>query len=283
MFDNDLEKLACAAENKIKSMNRFSPGYLAMSALAGAYLGFGIVLIFSVGAPLDGTQFAPFMKLIMGASFGVALSLVVFSGSELFTGNNMIFAIGKLKNRVGFNAIFKLFALCFIGNLLGSVFFAWLVVQGGSLSAEAQALIVKVAGAKMALGAKEAFFRGILCNWLVCLAVWIANRNGDETAKLIMIFWCLFAFIGSGYEHSIANQSLMSLALLVPHGPEVSLAGFFHNQVFVTLGNMVGGGVMVGMAYVFASAGPLSPVAHRTKPLKNTTQVSTQKQKWATD
>jgi len=258
MFNNDIEKLSCMAEKKIKDMNDSPSRYGAMSALAGAYLGFGIVLIFSVGAPLAGTQFAPFMKLIMGASFGVALSLVIFSGSELFTGNNMIFAVGKLKNRVSFHAIFKLFALCFVGNLLGSVFFAWLVVQGGSLSAEAQALIVKVAGAKMALGAREAFFRGILCNWLVCLAVWIANRNGDETAKLIMIFWCLFAFIGSGYEYSIANQSLMSLALFVSHGPEVSLTGFFHNQVFVTLGNIVGGGVMVGMAYVFSSAEPIS-------------------------
>lgn len=258
MFDNDLGKMACAAEKKIKAMNHYLPGYLVLSALAGAYLGFGIVLIFSVGAPLAGTQFAPFMKLIMGASFGVALSLVIFSGAELFTGNNMVFAVGKLKSRVGFSAIFKLFALCFIGNLLGSIFFSWLVVQGGSLSTEAQALVVKVAGMKMALGAGEAFFRGILCNWLVCLAVWIANRNGDETAKLIMVFWCLFAFIGSGYEHSIANQSLMSLALLLPHGPEVSLTGFVHNQVFVTLGNMVGGGVMVGMAYVFSSFRPLS-------------------------
>lgn len=258
MYGNDIEKLASASEKKIEAMNRFPLGYLALSALAGAYLGFGIVLIFSVGAPLAGTQFAPFMKLIMGASFGVALSLVIFSGSELFTGNNMVFAVGKLKNRVGVTAIIKLFTLCFIGNLLGSVFFAWLVVQGGSLSAEAQSLIVKVAGMKMALSAKEAFFRGLLCNWLVCLAVWVANRNGDETAKLIMIFWCLFAFIGSGYEHSIANQSLMGLALLLPHGPEVSLAGFFHNQVFVTAGNMVGGGVMVGMAYVFSSAGPFS-------------------------
>jgi len=258
MFDNDLEKMAFAAEKKIKAMNHYLPGYLVLSALAGAYLGFGIVLIFSVGAPLAGTQFAPFMKLIMGASFGVALSLVIFSGAELFTGNNMVFAVGKLKSRVGFSAIIKLFALCFIGNLLGSIFFSWLVVQGGSLSTEAQALVVKVAGVKMALGAGEAFFRGILCNWLVCLAVWIANRNGDETAKLIMVFWCLFAFIGSGYEHSIANQSLMSLALLLPHGPEVSLTGFIHNQVFVTLGNMVGGGVMVGMAYVFSSFRPLS-------------------------
>jgi len=254
VFENDIGKLADASEKKIKLMNRFPPGYLAISALAGAYLGFGIVLIFSVGAPLAGTQFAPFMKLIMGLSFGVALSLVIFAGSELFTGNNMVFAVGALQKRVGLGPIVKLFVLCFIGNLLGSIFLAWLVVQGGSLSAEAQALIVKVAGMKMSLGAKEAFFRGILCNWLVCLAVWIANRNGDETAKLVMIFWCLFAFIGSGYEHSIANQSLMSLAMFLPHGAEVSMAGFVHNQVFVTAGNMVGGGLMVGMVYVFAES-----------------------------
>lgn len=252
MFDNDIEILADASEKKIKAMNRFPLGYLILSILAGAYLGFGIVLIFSVGAPLVGTELAPLMKLIMGASFGVALSLVIFSGSELFTGNNMVFAVGKLKNRVSLNMVLKLFALCFVGNLLGSVFIAWLVVQGGSLSPEAQAMIVKVAGMKMSLSAKEALFRGILCNWLVCLAVWVASRNGDETAKLIMIFWCLFAFVGSGYEHSIANQSLMSLALLLPHGPEVSWEGFIHNQVFVTSGNMVGGGVMVGMAYVFS-------------------------------
>lgn len=264
MFENDIGKLAFASEKKIKSMNRFPPGYVALSALAGAYLGFGIVLIFSVGAPLAGTQFAPFMKLIMGLSFGVALSLVIFAGSELFTGNNMIFAVGALKKRVGMGPIVKLFVLCFIGNLIGSVLLAWLVVQGGSLSAEAQSLIVKVAGMKMSLGAKEAFFRGILCNWLVCLAVWIVNRNGDETAKLIMIFWCLFAFIGSGYEHSIANQSLMSLAMFLPHGAEVSLAGFIHNQVFVTAGNMVGGGLMVGMAYVFADSN-FSVVTQETK------------------
>ena len=257
MFANDIEKLADASEKKIRMMDRLPLGYLALSALAGAYLGFGIVLIFSVGAPLAGTQFAPFMKLIMGLSFGVALSLVVFAGSELFTGNNMVFAVGKLKGRVGIKSILKLFALCFIGNLLGSVLLAWLAVQGGSLSSEAQALIVKTAGMKMALGANEAFFRGILCNWLVCLAVWIANRNGDETAKLIMIFWCLFAFIGSGYEHSIANQSLMSLAFFLPHGPEITLYGFVHNQVFVTAGNIVGGGIMVGMAYAFADSSPL--------------------------
>ena len=264
MFETDIEKLAAASENKIKLMNHFPPGYLALSALAGAYLGFGIVLIFSVGAPLAGTQFAPFMKLIMGVSFGVALSLVIFAGSELFTGNNMVFAIGKLKNRVGTGSIIKLFVFCFVGNLLGSILLAWLVVQGGSLSTETEVLIVKVAAMKMSLSAKEAFFRGVLCNWLVCLAVWIVNRSEDDTAKLIMIFWCLFAFIGSGYEHSIANQSLMSLALLLPHGAEVSVAGFMHNQLFVTAGNMVGGGLMVGMVYMLAQS-PLTFESQKNK------------------
>lgn len=269
MFENDIDKLACASEKKIKAMNRFPPGYLAMSALAGAYLGFGIVLVFSVGGPLAGTQFAPFMKLIMGASFGVALSLVIFAGSELFTGNNMVFAVGAVRKRTGIAPIVKLFALCFLGNLLGSIFLAWLVVQGGSLSADAQSLILKVAAVKMSLGAKEAFFRGILCNWLVCLAVWIVNRNGDDTAKLIMIFWCLFAFIGSGYEHSIANQSLMSLALFLPHGAEISISGFIHNQVFVTAGNMLGGGLMVGLAYVFSgSASPFPARNNNFEDLK---------------
>ena len=75
----------------------------------------------------------------------------------------------------------------------------------------------------------------------------------SETAKLIMIFWCLFAFIASGFEHSIANQSLLSMAMFLPHGAEISLNGFFHNQVFVTLGNLVGGGAFVGLVYWLAT------------------------------
>jgi nitrite transporter NirC len=128
---------------------------------------------------------------------------------------------------VGAGPIIKLFVFCFVGNLLGSILLAWLVVQGGSLTAEPEALIVKVTAMKMSLGAKEVFFRGVLHNCLVCLAVWIVNRSEDDTAKLIMIFCCLFAFIGSGYEHSTANQSLMSLALFF-----ASWTGSFCGRVY---------------------------------------------------
>ena len=165
----------------------------------------------------------------------------------------MVFAVGRLRKKVGLGSIVILFAFCFAGNFLGSAFLGWLTVKAGSLTPEAQALILKVSAMKMNLEASEAFLRGILCNWLVCLAVWVSLRTQSDSAKLIMIFWCLFAFIASGFEHSIANQSLLSMAMFLPHGPEVSLTGFIHNQLFVTAGNIVGGGVMVGTVYWFAA------------------------------
>jgi len=253
MYKSEMEKLADAAEKKIIYMKKAPVGYILLSALAGIYLGFGIVLIFSVAGPIAQAGGAAYLKLIMGACFGIALSLVIFAGAELFTGNNMVFAVGNLMKRVGQGPIIILFTLCFIGNLLGSIFLAWLVVNGGSLPEASNELVLKVAAMKMGLDPKEAFLRGILCNWLVCLAVWICTRTQSDSAKLIMIFWCLFAFIGSGYEHSIANQTLLSIAMLLPHGPEISLAGFVHNQVFVTLGNLVGGGAFVGIVYWFST------------------------------
>ncbi len=268
MYASEIQKIAEASVNKIKFMQRSPVGYVLLSALAGIYLGFGIVLIFSIAGPINQAGGSAYLKLVMGPSFGIALSLIVFAGAELFTGNNMVFAIGNLMNRVGFFPILTLFVLCFVGNLIGSAFLAWLVVQGGSLTGASQELILNVAAMKMGLGAKEAFIRGILCNWLVCLAVWIAMRIQSDTAKLIMIFWCLFAFISSGFEHSIANQTLLSMAMFLPHESAVSLSGFAHNQVFVTLGNLVGGGAFVGMVYWFATPN-LRMEAGAGEPLKD--------------
>jgi len=95
----------------------------------------------------------------------------------------------------------------------------------------------------------ELFMRGILCNTLVCLAIWCSMKLKEETAKLIMIFWCLFAFITSGFEHSVANMTLLSISLFIPHPETVSWAGLAANLVPVTLGNIVGGMLFVGIAY----------------------------------
>lgn len=253
MFKEDIEPIVNASRKKLDFLDSAPLAYFILSCLAGVYVGFGIVLIFSVGGPIAADGGGAFLKLIMGASFGVALSLVIFAGSELFTGNNMSMTIGALDGRLRWGEVGKLFFICYLGNLAGSIFIAWLVVQGGSLAMASQELVVKVSSMKMNAGAWELFIRGILCNWLVCLAVWTASRTKNDAAKLILIFWCLFAFIASGFEHCVANMTVLGMGLMLPHGIEVSLMGMIRNLTWVSLGNMVGGGVFVGMVYWFAS------------------------------
>ena len=121
------------------------------------------------------------------------------------------------------------------------------------MSGHAATLVQTVGMLKMNLPARELFIRGVLCNWLVCLAVWTSARATGDAAKILLIFWCLFAFVGSGFEHSIANQSLLGLALFLPHEAGVSWVGFVWNQTWVILGNIIGGGVFVGTLYWMAS------------------------------
>lgn len=253
MYNTDVQRMVEVSAKKVSYLERSPLGYLILAALAGVYLGFGITLIFSIGAPFAAEGSAA-LKLVMGVSFGIALTLVIFAGSELFTGNNMVGVIGALAKQVTWAQVGALFAWSLLGNLIGSLAVAWLVVQSGVVSAAPQsALILKVGAMKMSLPAWELFVRGILCNWLVCLAVWTSARATGDAAKILLIFWCLFAFIGSGFEHSIANQSLLGLALFLPHEAGVSWAGFVWNQTWVILGNIVGGGVFVGGLYWMAS------------------------------
>jgi nitrite transporter NirC len=253
MHTADHERIAAMAAKKWSCCEQSPGGYLILSALAGIYLGFGIALIFTIGGPLAAAG-SPWVKLIMGASFGIALTLVIFAGSELFTGNNMVGAIGGLSNSLSWAQVVQLNAWSWLGNLVGSLGLAWLVIQSGVFGKGPTAdLIEKVAAVKMSLPAWELFVRGILCNWLICLAVWMAGRTSSDTAKLILIFWCLLAFIGIGFEHSIANQSFLGMALFLPHDAAVSWAGFWYNQLFVVLGNLVGGGLLVGGLYWLVS------------------------------
>jgi nitrite transporter NirC len=253
MHHADHERIAGVAKKKVGFLDTSLGGYLVLSAMAGIYLGFGIALIFSLGAPLAAAG-SPVVKLVMGASFGIALTLVIFAGSELFTGNNMIGAIGGLSRSVTWGQVFQLNFWSWFGNLIGSLALAWLVVESGVFAKGPTAeMIQKVAGVKMSLGPWELFVRGILCNWLICLAVWTAGRTTNDAAKIMLIFWCLFAFIGIGFEHSIANQSFLGMALFMPHEAAVSWAGFWYNQLFVVLGNIVGGGMFVGGLYWLVS------------------------------
>ncbi|WP_435925078.1 formate/nitrite transporter family protein [Paenibacillus sp. DYY-L-2] len=254
MFTQNVEAIVEAAVKKKEKMNESLSRYLVSAMLAGAYVGLGIILIFSVGGPLAAAK-SPFQTMVMGMSFGLALTLVVFAGSELFTGNNMFFTASTLAGRTTIKDTLKNWGIVFFGNLAGAVVLCLLIVGSGLFKTAApEHLIFAASAKKMGAPVMELFFRGILCNWLVCLALWMANRAKEDIAKLVLIWWCLYAFIASGYEHSVANMTLLSLSVLLPNHPDtVSLAGWFHNMIPVTLGNIVGGAVFVGMAYWFIS------------------------------
>jgi nitrite transporter NirC len=190
----------------------------------------------------------------MGMSFGLALTLVIFAGSELFTGHTMYMTIGWLKETVTSTEVFKAWGASWSGNLIGAMLFGIMVAIGhGALYNESSDLLNAVASSKINKGPIQLFFLAILCNWLVCLAIWTAARTENDAAKCILIFWCLYAFFASGFEHSVANMAVFSMALLGDHPDTVSLFGMFYNLFFVTLGNIVSGSVFMAIGYWAAS------------------------------
>lgn len=250
MFKETLEKLGAAAISKASFSKKSKGKYLTASGLAGFYVGLGIILIMTIGALLAGTG-SPFTKIVMGASFGVALSLVIMAGSELFTGNNLIMTAGALDGKVTWGDAFRVWGLSYIGNFAGSAIVGAIFVLTASVNGPTGDFILKVSAAKMGGAFMPLLAKGILCNVLVCLAVLCAIKMKSESGKLIMIFWCLFAFITSGFEHSIANMTIFSISLFMPHPETVSLAGLVANLVPVTIGNFIGGSVILGGSYFF--------------------------------
>ncbi|WP_282610485.1 nitrite transporter NirC [Pelagibius sp. Alg239-R121] len=242
---------------KTEFLARNPLGFWVAAMMAGAYVGMGILLIFSVGQNAD----PALRNLIMGVSFGIALTLVVFAGSELFTGYTMYMAIGRLTGRIRTVQVLRAWAATWFGNLGGSVLLGALFVAGGGgvvLQAGGQDLLHAVAAKKMTAPAFELFVRAMLCNWLVCLAIWGASRTQNDAAKCLIIFWCLFAFIAAGFEHSVANMTVFSVALLSEHPDKVSLFGAGRNLLWVTLGNTASGALFMGYGYWLAAGRPVA-------------------------
>lgn len=251
MYLETVNAFAAVAEKKAALLRKRPLSFLVGAMMAGAYVGLGIILIFSVGATLDPS----WQRLVMGASFGIALTLVVFAGSELFTGLTMIMPLGWLRGRVAARGLLSVWGYSWLGNFFGALILAGLFYAGGGgvLLKDGAPLLFTVAAGKMNAPAMELFARAVLCNWLVCLALWMAARTNSDAAKLGAIFWCLFAFIASGYEHSVANMSLFAIALSGPHPESVTLAGMANNLLWVSLGNIVAGAVFMAGGYWFAA------------------------------
>lgn len=252
MYADAYEAASNAAAKKINVLKNNPMGYVALSILAGMYIGFGILLAFTIGAQLGKN---PAAGLIKGLIFGVALSLVIIPGAELFTGNNFVMGAGMFKKKISIGQAICLWIICWLGNLVGATLLSWLFTASGFDIPAVAAVFTKAAAAKMSAPAFQLVLRGILCNILVCLAVWSTFQTKDDTAKLLMAWWCLLAFFSSGFEHSVANMTTLIVALINPAqgAGTVTMSGLWYNLLWVSIGNILGGVVFVALPYWLGS------------------------------
>ncbi len=241
---------------------------LLLGILAGAFIGFGSELATITCYDMPKYLGVGFTKFMFGSVFSVGLMLVIIAGAELFTGNNLILI--KVLNREGdLGKMFKSWFWVYVANFLGSLLLVWIMFgtglwKTGDFAVGAEALAI--ANGKVNLGWWEAFARGIGCNWLVCLAVWIAVASKDIIGKIFGIYFPVMAFVASGFEHCVANMYFIPMGLLLKENATVvavaglagklnnlTLQGFFVNNLIpVTLGNIIGGSLCVATVYWLA-------------------------------
>ena len=231
---------------------------IALGVLAGGFIGLGA--LFATLVASDASLGFAATRVLGGVAFSLGLILVVVAGAELFTGNNLL-VMAWVARRISTTKLLKNFAVVFLANLAGALGLALLVYWSGHWKMAGGAVghtAVAIAAAKVTLPFAEAFVRGILCNVLVCLAVWLAAAGRSVADKILAIVFPIAAFVAAGFEHCVANMYFIPLGILlraqgvgadVPGLDHLNWAGFAHNMLPVTIGNVVGGSVMVGLVY----------------------------------
>ena len=251
---------------------------IALGILAGVYIGFGANLATKVGSAPDADSAIGIF--LFGAVFSVGLMLVVIAGAELFTGNNMACFASAINGQASWGGLLYNWVVVWFSNFAGSLLLVYIIFFGmywmavdpatGAVGLSAMgAKAVAIAKGKLSLTWGAAFLRAICCNWLVCLAVWMAFAAKDIVGKIFGIFFPIMAFVSSGFEHSVANMFFIPMGITIAQNapaavaekmamtPEAVTAMFNYghlmtaNLIPVTLGNIVGGAFFVGTFYWF--------------------------------
>lgn len=252
-----------AAVGEQKAGLKTGPMFL-LACLAGAYIAMGAIFATTVAAGTAGVWPFGVIRMLMGLVFCVGLVLVVVGGAELFTGNTLM-TIACLEKRITTSALLRNWLIVYIGNLVGSLVIALLTTigktytfGGGALGATA----LNIANVKVNLGFWQAVALGILCNFLVCLAIWMTFSARTVSDRILAVIFPISAFVAAGFEHSVANMYFIPAGLFIKlfdpaftigtklDLPNLTWSGFFLNNLLpVTIGNMIGGAVLVGMIY----------------------------------
>jgi formate/nitrite transporter len=277
--DQSPSTIAETVARKVGVVKATSPwlSVLVLGILAGAYIAFGGMLSSTVTFDMAARTGTGFARLVSGAVFSLGLMLVVIAGAELFTGNNLMVS-SAMAGSIGVGRMLERWGLVYAANFIGSVMLAFLFVFSGLWKTSNGALgayAVRVAAVKVNLTFTEALLRGIGCNWLVCLAVWMALASRQTIGKIFAVFFPIMGFVALGFEHSVANMYFIPVGILLqrvaglpaPDGTGPTALGWsaflVKNLLPVTLGNILGGGLFVGMgywgAYLRSAKSPSSP------------------------
>jgi formate/nitrite transporter len=227
-----------------------------LGMLAGSFIGLGAMLYVLIKS--DNTLSFASIQLLGGLAFCLGLILVVVAGAELFTGNNLI-VMAWADNKISLYGLLRNWTVVCIANLFGAAGMATLVFLSGHVLMNDGAIAeqyLNIAATKSDLTNTEALFRGILCNILVCMAVWMAIAGKTVTDKVVAIIFPITAFVAAGFEHSVANMYFYPMALLIQQfsildipGSLITFMDFFRNIFFVIIGNIIGGSIFVGLVY----------------------------------
>jgi formate/nitrite transporter len=259
-FNTPDETTAAAVQAGVKKAALPWDKALVGGFLAGAYIAFGGLLAITVSSGLDPARWGTLPTLFTGAVFALGLILVVIAGSELLTGNMALVPVALLRRRVSGLQLLNNFTWVLIGNLLGSVFVAYFLAiktgvigsAGADPATSAGMTYERLSGIGLAKGVTETdfqiFLRAVGCNWLVCLAVWMALAAKDVAGKILAIWFPIMAFVAMGFDHVVANFFFLPAAMFA-HTPGLGWGDVVGNWVFAFLGNFVGAAVFVATAY----------------------------------
>ena len=247
MDRSSVEKAAVAGAGKVSLLEHDPLRYLLRSVGGGMGL---TLVVFVFWVLTQNLHALPFGKEIAAAFFGVGLTIIVLTSMELFTSNHMYLSVSSAEGRTSWRQTLLLWIACYFGNLAGALLVAALLLGAGSLSAlppDHALLTGSVHKAQQA--GSVIFMKGILANWVVCLAVRIALRCQEEVAKILVLILVVFIFVYLGFEHSIANMGTFSLAMLA--GGSLTFGEAWHNLLYSTAGNVVGGVLLVGLPFTY--------------------------------
>ena len=241
--------LETAVDNGLKKSTLPTPRLITMSIMGGAYIALGGALSLIAGYGFPDSP-AALQKIISGCVFPIGLILIVILGGELFTGNNAMLIPAYMQRRYSFGAVIRNWSIVYLGNFIGAMVFAWMMVYlcGLTDGEPYRSAIIRVAETKVSLPWSVIFFRGIGANWCVCLAVWLAMSGRRLSEKMLGCWLPVMAFVVLGYEHCIANMFFIPLGMM--QGADVSIQSFLiDNLVPATIGNIVGGALFVGIPH----------------------------------